>query len=52
MTNSLQITMASQGTNNNTYSNREVSLAPATLGRVDDSAAVARYVDVEAPDYR
>lgn len=27
-----------------------VSLAPATLGRVDDSAAVARYVDNAATD--
>lgn len=48
----LQNTMASEGNNNATYSNREVSLAPATLGKVDDSAAVARYVDVDAPDYR
>lgn len=27
-----------------------VSLAPSTLGRVDDSAAVARYVDSAATD--
>lgn len=27
-----------------------VSLAPSTLGRVDDSAAVARYIDSSATD--
>lgn len=45
----LQAVMAPDA-RNPAYGNREVSLAPSTLGLVDDSAAVARYVDVDATD--